>query len=128
MPPVAGAAIAAVGSTIMAQVAGTLIMESILITFAVNFVVGAVLSVAMSALTPKPKIPDLTPNFSSLGESAQGRLVNVKQAIMTRQVIYGTRRIGGNLVYAEANDGASGSGNDFLHLIFLVASHEIQSF
>ena len=67
MPPVAGAAIAAVGSTIMASIGSTLIMESILITFAVNFAVGAVLSVAMSALTPKPKIPDLTPNFSSLG-------------------------------------------------------------
>ena len=58
MPPVAGAAIAAVGSTIMASIGSTLIMESILITFAVNFAVGPVLSVAMSALTPKPKIPD----------------------------------------------------------------------
>ena len=45
MPPVAGAAIAAVGSTIMASIGSTLIMESILITFAVNFAVGAVLSV-----------------------------------------------------------------------------------
>lgn len=128
MPPVIGAVVAAIGSTAMASITGTLIMESIFVTFAVNFAVGAVLSVAQSALTPKPKIPNLTPNFSSFGESAQGRLVNVKQAIMTRQVIYGTRRIAGNLVFAEANDGEAGDGNDFLHLIFLVASHEVHSF
>lgn len=89
-----------------------------------NLAIGAVLTVASRALTPKPKVPNLQPNFSSFGESAQGRLVNVKQAIMTRQVVYGERRIAGNLIYAETTE----SKNKLLHLIFAVASHEIDSF
>jgi len=91
---------------------------------ATNIIIGGILSVATRALTPKPKIPNLQPNFSSFGESAQGRLVNVKQAIMTRQVVYGERRIAGNLIYAET----TGSKNKFLHLIYAVAGHEIDSF
>lgn len=91
--------------------------------FAINLVVGAALSVAQRALTPKPKVPSLQPNFSSLGESAQSRLVNVKQAIMARQTVYGERRIAGNLVYASTTE-----SNKFLHLIFAIAGHEIQSF
>ena len=78
-----------------------------------NIAIGGILSVAARALTPRPKVPNLAPNFSSFGESAQGRLVNVKQAIMTRQVVYGERRIACNLIYAET----TGSKNKFLHLI-----------
>lgn len=75
-------------------------------------------------LTPQQKLPDLSLNFSSFGSTAQGRLVSVKQAIMTRQVIYGTRRIAGNLIYAET----TGTTNTFLHLVYAIAGHEIDSF
>jgi hypothetical protein len=75
-------------------------------------------------LTPQQKLPDLSLNFASFGSQAQSRLVSLKQAIMTRQVIYGTRRIAGNLIYAET----TGSTNTFLHLVYAIAGHEIDSF
>jgi hypothetical protein len=123
IPVIVGAVASTVGGAVAAGTLSSLFTIATLKTFAINLAIGGVLSFAQRALTPKPKIPTLAPNFSSLGESAQSRLVNVKQAIMSRQVIYGQRRIAGNLVYASATN-----ENEFLHLIFAVASHEIQSF
>ena len=122
MPQAIPVVIGAVAST-AGQFAFTTMTISVMQAFAINLAIGGVLSFASAALTPKPKLPQLTPNFSSLGESAQARLVNIKQAIMSRQAIYGERRIAGNLVYASATN-----ENEFLHLVLAVASHEIQSF
>lgn len=121
IPVVVAAAASTVGTAVMTSTA--LFSLATLKAFAVNLAIGGVLAFASSALTPKPKIPNLSPNFSSLGESAQARLINVKQAIMQRTAVYGQRRVAGNLVYASATN-----ENEFLHLIFAVASHEIQSF
>ena len=133
MPPVIAAVAGAVATTLGGvAVAGGVSaftfmgfagMQAVMVAFAVNVVVGAVMAMATKALTPKPKIPNLSANFSDLGSSAAGRLVNVKQAIMTRQVAYGTVRIAGGLVYVESTN-----SNEFLHLIFAVAGHEINSF
>ncbi len=130
MPPV----VAAVASTVAAVVTsgasisaftflGAKGFAAVALNFAVNMAVGAVMSMASKALSPKPKIPNVSANFSDLGSSASGRLVNVKQAIMTRQVAYGTVRMAGSLVYVESTD-----DDEFLHLIFAVAGHEINSF
>lgn len=83
-----------------------------------------ILTLGMLGLTPKPKTPDFGLNFGSFGSLAQSRLVSIKQAIMTRQIIYGKRRIAGNLLYAET----TGTKNKYLHLIYAVAGHEIDSF
>ena len=129
MPPVVAAVAATVASVASAggiaafTAFGLSGFAAVAATFAVNLAVGALMSMATKALTPKPKIPNLSPNFSDLGTSASGRLVNVKQAIMTRQVAYGTVRMAGSLVYTEATD-----NDDMLHLIFAVAGHEINSF
>lgn len=129
MPQVA---VAAVVATVGAAATGTLITVgtvagltaiNIAATFAMNFAIGAIMSIASKALTPKPKMPNLSANFSDLGSSAAGRTVNVKQAIMTRQVCYGTVRIAGSLVYIESTD-----NDQLIHLIFAVAGHEINSF
>ena len=117
------AIIGAVASSVAKVGVSAIFTKAFFTTLAVNLAIGAALSIAQRALTPKPKVPNLQPNFSSFGESAQSRLVNIKQAIMTRQVVYGQRRIAGNLVYASTTE-----TNKFLHLIFCVANHEIESF
>ncbi len=106
--PVVGPAISSLGSAAFGMIAS-----------GIDALTGGIFG-----LVPQQKLPDLSLNFSSFGASAQGRLVSVKQAIMTRQVIYGTRRIAGNMVYAET----TGSTNTYLHLVFCVAGHEIDSF
>ena len=83
-----------------------------------------VLTLGMLGLTPKPKSADFGLNFASFGSFASSKLVSIKQAIMTRQIIYGTRRIAGSLLYAET----TGTKNKYLHLIYGVAGHEINSF
>jgi len=133
MPPVVAAVAATAISVasaggVSAFVAGSMFASlgtfgALAATFAVNLAVGALMSMATKALSPKPKIPNLSANFSDLGSSASGRLVNVKQAIMTRQVAYGTVRMAGSLVYVESTD-----NDEFLHLIFAIAGHEINSF
>ena len=133
MPPVVAAVAATVGGVIAAGGVAAATATSFLgftstfgilaAKFAVNLAVGALMSFATKALTPKPKIPNLSANFSDLGSSASGRLVNVKQAIMTRQVAYGTVRMAGSLIFAESTN-----DDEFLHLIFAVAGHEINSF
>ena len=106
MPQAIPVVVAAAASTIGTAVATSTAIFSLatLKAFAINLAIGGVLSFASSALTPKPKVPNLTPNFSSLGESAQARLINVKQAIMQRTAVYGQRRVAGNLVYASATN------------------------
>ena len=133
MPPVVAAVAATVAGVISAGGIAAATATSFLgftstfgilaAKFAVNLAVGALMSMATKALTPKPKIPNVSANFSDLGTSASGRLVNVKQAIMTRQVAYGTVRMAGSLIYTESTD-----NDEFLHLIFAVAGHEINSF
>ena len=73
--PVIGPTVSSIGSAAFGVVAG-----------GIDALTGGIFG-----LTPQQKLPDLSLNFSSFGSTAQGRLVAVKQAIMTRQVIYGTR-------------------------------------
>ena len=90
--------------------------------------VGAILmgtlTFASIKLAPKPKIPDLEP-FSNL--ASRDRKLSFRQAITTRKLVYGRIRVGGPIVFLESTADGS-TENEFLHMIVLVASHEIQSF
>jgi len=74
-----------------------------------------VASWAINALMPKP----------SFGAgSSQGLLVNTRDATGVQDVVYGEIRKGGVITYMEA----SGTNNEYLHMIVTVAGHEISSF
>ena len=84
----------------------------------------AALTYASIKLAPKPKIPDLEP-FGNLAET--DRKQSFRQAITTRKIVYGEIRVGGPIIFLESTDEGT-TKNQFLHMIVLVASHEIQSF
>ena len=87
-------------------------------------IAAATLTYASIKLAPKPKIPDLEP-FGQLAES--DRKQSFRQAITTRKIVYGKIRVGGPIVFLESTaDG--GTQNQFLHMIVLVASHEVNAF
>jgi hypothetical protein len=74
-----------------------------------------VASWAMNALMPRP-------NFGA--GSSQGLLVNTRDATGVQDVVYGEIRKGGVITYMEA----TGTNNEYLHMIVTVAGHEINSF
>ena len=81
--------------------------------FASQFVISAALGAASSLLQDKPQ--------AGLDTSAAGRTTWVKQPIANRDVVYGRNRKSGVLVYAETTN-----SNEYLHLVFTLAAHEIQ--
>ena len=58
-------------------------------------------------------------NFSN---KASGRMITQRSPIALRQVIYGTVRVGGLIAHAESTE-----NDKFLHLIIVLASHEINA-
>lgn len=82
-----------------------------------SFLVRAALGVALSALTPKPKAPQVT-------SSSSGYRVTANGANLDHQIVYGEVRCGGVRVY----DAASGSNNSTLHRVLAFTGHEIEGF
>lgn len=74
-----------------------------------------VASWAINALMPKP-------SFGS--GSSQGLLTNTRDATGVQNVVYGELRKGGTITYLEA----TGTNNEYLHMIISIAGHEINSF
>jgi len=74
-----------------------------------------VASWAINALMPRP-------NFGSTG--SRGLLVNTRDATGVQDAVYGEIRKGGVITYMEA----TGTDNEYLHMIITVAGHEINSF
>lgn len=101
-------AIAAAASTAGSWAAGTLIGGSLLKTFAVNFALSAV----SKALAPKP--PKLEKRDNTL---------NVRSPVAPRQIVYGTTRVGGTIVFVHS----TGEDNKNLHLVIALASHKLHS-
>jgi hypothetical protein len=66
------------------------------------------------------KEPDI-PDASSLTD--RGLLVNTRTAAAPIPVIYGTRKVGGNIVFIEA----SGEENKYLHIVLTLGEGEIES-
>lgn len=114
-----GAAIAAFASGAGAFAAGTTV-------FGLNFAASSILigaaSFALSglqkALAPEPKLPNLN-GFSS---RSQGLTQNIRQPITARRAVYGEARVGGPLVFIE-----SSNDDEFLHLVIVLASHEVEA-
>ncbi|MAK51590.1 phage tail protein [Marinobacter sp.] len=66
-----------------------------------------------------------TPNTPSMGDfsnEADGRLVNFKDTTAPRNVIYGKVRVGGLIAHAETTE-----NDKFLHLVIVLASHEVNA-
>ena len=85
---------------------------------AVDFVVDLVVDV-ISWLNPIPEIPDFGGNQPDL--NARGVLVNKISANAHIPIVYGTRRVGGNVVFAES----SGTDNEFLYMAIILSEGEI---
>ena len=94
----------------------------------VGMVISVALAFASMALAPKPKKPD-APNFSV---TAQDRKQNFRQPITARKVVYGEIQVGGPIVFLETTAGNGDAGdsaiNTYLHMVIVVASHEITEF
>ena len=80
--------------------------------FARSFVTTLVLGALSQALAKKP-------SMSGLG----GQSVTGRSPIGPHKVIYGTSRVGGNIVYMNTTE-----DNKYLHMVIAIAGHEIDSF
>ena len=84
-----------------------------------TFLASAGTTLVLSSVSRKfaPELPDMP----SMGTNVdQGTMVSVKEATKPYRVIYGKTRVGGNIVFAETSN-----NNDFIHLIYVVAGHEV---
>jgi len=70
-------------------------------------------------LIPIPEIPDFGDNNSD--QNAKGVLVNKFSANAHIPIVYGTRKVGGNVVFLET----SGTDNEFLYMAIIVSEGEI---
>lgn len=97
---------------IAAALPGLLIsfLTNAIVSFVGNFILGAI----TNALSKKPQA--LTPTL-------RDRTVTVRQPITAWQVIYGEARVGGAYVFIHT----TGSSNDTLHAIIVLACHECES-
>ena len=82
--------------------------------FAIGLGVNMATSLALNALTPKPK----------LRGANRGYQVNSRGSALDHQIIYGKMRVGGAVVYDES----TGDNNKLFHRIIAVAGHEVESF
>jgi hypothetical protein len=88
-------------------------------SFAVTAAATAALTAASQALAPKPDLP----TYQAFSSGALQRTQNIKQPTQPRNVIYGQIRQGGTIAFIESTD-----DDKFLHMIVMLASHEIEEF
>ena len=108
MPQVVAAAAAATGIASPAAVAAIQLGTSLLLT------------AASRALMPKPNV-----------ESGQvrGRQVSSRQPVSPREIVYGRSRKGGTIVFLHTSDNPNSENpkNGYLHIVIVVATHEVES-
>jgi hypothetical protein len=90
------------------------------VTGVVDVVVDVVDEV-VSWVVPQPEIPEFTEEFEE--QQARGILVNKFLANSSIPVVYGTRKVGGNVVFVET----SGTDNEFLYMAVVLSEGEINS-
>ena len=73
----------------------------------------------ISWIIPQPEIPDFGQIQADL--DARGILVNKKSANGAIPIVYGTRKVGGNIVFLET----SGSDNQYLYMALVLSEGEI---
>ena len=78
----------------------------------------AALSAGAQTLSPQPKIPE----FGGFNAEAQGRTQMIKQPTASRRAVYGKVRVGGVLAHVESTN-----DDKFLHLVLMLASHEVEA-
>ena len=86
-------------------------------TFIISAGSQLVLGAVNKKLAPSLDIPEMGTNLQ------QGTMVTAKSGVSPQRIIYGKTRVGGVMVYAEA----TGTTNEFLHIIITVAGHEINN-
>ena len=72
-------------------------------------------------LVPMPDIPDYGENLQE--QTARGVLVNKINANAHIPIIYGTRKVGGNIVFLET----SGTDNQYLYMALVLSEGEINA-
>jgi len=72
----------------------------------------------ISWIIPIPDIPD----FGELDNTAKGVLLNKKSSNSGIPIIYGTRKVGGNVVFLET----SGTDNEYLYMVLVLGEGEIE--
>lgn len=82
------------------------------------YVISAAASAAMQSLAPKPKLP----SFADFSTQSVNRTQMIKQPTVPRRMVYGETRVSGVLGFAESTN-----DDKYLHLIILMASHEVNS-
>jgi hypothetical protein len=83
---------------------------------AVGSMIGSTL--AQSVLGKEPDLPDYSTALAD-----RGLLVNTQSSVANIDVIYGTRKVGGNFVFFET----SGADNKFLDMVLVIGEGEIES-
>jgi hypothetical protein len=90
----------------------------------------AVVSFTAPIFAPKPDVPkfDASVSVTNVPASAKGRTEMIRQPITTQRIVYGEVRASGPLVFAHSRpiDGNSDK-LDILHLVIVLAAHEIES-
>ncbi|QDP61013.1 MAG: putative tip attachment protein J [Prokaryotic dsDNA virus sp.] len=76
-----------------------------------------------SALSPKPRLRNSSLQQRSFAQETSNRSLMVKQPIINREIVYGTTKKSGGILFVEVTD-----NNKYIHLIVEVASHEIEEF
>ena len=70
-------------------------------------------------LVPQPEIPDFGENFAD--QTNRGVLVNKFNANAHIPIVYGTRKVGGNVVFLET----SGTDNQYLYMAIILSEGEV---
>lgn len=106
-------------ATALASAGASAAAAAAISAFVVNTVVSLALGALASALSPKPKTPNLSGGFAA---KASGLTQNIKQPITSRRILYGEARIGGALTFIETTN-----NDKFMHLIITLCDHECEA-
>jgi hypothetical protein len=116
MPPaIIGAAVTAgLGAAAGITMFGLTVAQTAILSFVANVALGFV----AQALSPKPKIP----NLSSFAAKSRDRVQQFRQPITLWKSVYGEVRISGPLTFVETT-----KSNKFIHMVITLAAHEVQA-
>ena len=81
--------------------------------------VGDLVGDAIGWLIPQPEIPDFGENLAE--QTNRGVLVNKFNANAHIPIVYGTRKVGGNVVFLET----SGTDNQYLYMAIVLSEGEV---
>ena len=92
-----------------------------IITDIVDTIIDVVVDIVEGLISWIIPIPDI-PDFGELDNTAKGVLLNKKSSNSGIPIIYGTRKVGGNLVFLET----SGTDNQYLYMVLVLGEGEIE--